>query len=324
MHADARSVIDQCKFTLQFPESGIIQFRRLLLDHQRSNDWSSEDILIFASDACDTGLAALNIKRRSMIIIPLGPRLQAALRRTRNENNEMDDEKTAALIKVTIALPEFICILFICIQWRDDLRASAIAILRWFCDNENAVLWAQKGFAGNPIAQHICRVLGAFEHLLGVITRSIYISTLANITSDLSSRIFDDFGNIIPGHCTELLERNASLSHPYQLEQPCSGVCTIIAWLESASHVYGDMPPPPPLSELLDMGDVDHTTVPLSQSAIQASASKVRAEIEKRLLWIPSDRSCHSDSNIPGSLANLREAFTWQQASQVCLFLTSF
>ena len=132
---DAASLMEQCRYTLLHPQAGVIPLRRLLSDGQRVHDWSSADIIIFASDACDTGLAVLNVSKHTMMVVPLGAALQDALRRTRNEHGEMDDEQVAALVKVTIALPEFICILIIIIQWHPDLKAAAIELLRWFCDN---------------------------------------------------------------------------------------------------------------------------------------------------------------------------------------------
>ena len=351
---DAASLLEECRYTLLHPEAGVIPLRRLLSDSQRVRDWSCGDIIFFASDACDTGLAVLNITKHTMVVIPLGPALQRALRRTRNEHGEMDDEEVAALIKVTIALPEFICILVIIIQYDRDLREAAIEILRWFCDNENAVLWAQKGFAGNPIAQQICRLLGVLEHLLGFRTRSIYISTLANLTSDLSSRIFDCDGNVVKAYGEELLQRNQELQHPYQLEYPCQGVCELMVWLEGTSHVYGDLQDPPPLERLLDLPRSSDPPVKLSLESLQASAQVMRDFASDRRTQsagpqgpavastseqgsfkagspffhggshlLPGAWSLHADVDTPGSLAHWRSPLSWHKRKSFSMTLNT-
>ena len=251
LHGDCLTLIDLCDYTIDNPESGIIPLARLVPSHQRIDDNTDASVIHCGGDACDTGISVLNISHRQMLLLACGPNFQAALRRSRVSGSDCSKAAVAERIDITIAITEFVCIVAFLLQWPHHVAAGKIAVVLWFSDNANAVSWATKMFAGNPIAQALCRLLGALCHALGVHVDPSYVSTLANTTADKSSRIFSTEGLIDPKPMQDFADFNAALEFPYMVVQPNAGVLLLLDWLESISHIFAAVRPLPSLSVLL-------------------------------------------------------------------------
>ena len=184
----------------------------------------------FGGDASGVAWSVLCHRRREMMMIPMPPQLQLAIKASSQATTP--EQRKACFFMISLA--EHMILAMALLQWGELWQEAGYSSVFYHSDNTNSCSWTRSGFAGNDIAQELTRLAAVMQAMFQLFVIPMWVPTLSNKLADLISRMVNERGNTVVTTRSEIAVLNAQLTSPYQWVTPCTGVHSLVSWFSAA------------------------------------------------------------------------------------------